>query len=125
MKQVLQIWRRVFINITINCGGYCEKLLRLFHKCQSVICTPSSYKASFRSKFFAIADYMEPPSPHRGTIPRCGTKSICRRPLKSGADVLFSNCWLRDDLIFVRNGKYRGFFENNIHKRQTHVNFFL
>ena len=23
------------------------------------------------------------PPPHRGTIPRCGTKSICRRPLNS------------------------------------------
>ena len=33
-------------NITINCGGYCDKVLRLFHECQSVICTPSSYKAN-------------------------------------------------------------------------------
>ena len=51
------------INITINCGGYCDKVLRLFHECQSVICTPSSCKASFRPKYFAIVDYMEPPPP--------------------------------------------------------------
>ena len=47
------------------------------------------------------------------------------RSVKSGADVLFSNCWPGDDIIFVRNGKYREFFENNIHRRQTRVNFFL
>ena len=26
---------------------------------------------------------------------------------------------------FVRNGKYRGFFENNNYRRQIHVNFFF
>ena len=61
----------------------------------------------------------------RNCVTGYGPYQFVERIVRSEADVLFSNGSPGDNLIFVRNGKYRRFFENNSNRRQIHVNFFL